>query len=277
MDTTQDLIQQIKKESADLARTNHFLTFLGASADRLLALESGMIDGRVISTDSRESAHKGVRRHLLDAFERLMDLDAEVALNWVTGLAPQRAAAVGDIETLTNRALEKIDYFVEIPEADSTVAPRLAALRSLGAEISRVESPYPLHSPSFGEGRSSRTIDRFQRENGVRLPFHYRDFVNRCGRVEGLDIFPAYCLIDLLHIESLLLETDVAAYCRAENLFPLGTDGGGSLYLGELAEPCRIYRWDQVSPIDRDEPMATSFNELLDNMAEDWRRFMDLP
>ena len=67
--------------------TDDYLRFLRTTADHLLALDLGLVNGQVIPTQIRDSTRGEIRRILVDAFERLSTLDGEIAMSWLSGLA----------------------------------------------------------------------------------------------------------------------------------------------------------------------------------------------
>jgi hypothetical protein len=67
------------------------------------------------------------------------------------------------------------------------------------------------------------------------------------------------------------------------SLLPVAGDGGGNLFLLELGERCRVFKWNhERTSLERDvraaHPsltlVAKSFAAFLARVVEDWRRFL---
>jgi hypothetical protein len=277
MDSCQNLNDNLIKRSYRLALSDDYIGFIEFILDQLLALNLGMVKGQVVPNEKQGEVRASLQRYLKGTFLELVKLDGEKAIHCLSGIHSERKKVIDGLEQLNEIGVSSIDYYYEIPEAESKVTSKILALKDLGPRILDVESIYPLSEPRFGSGHSINTIERFQNEMGLELPVEYRDFANRCGRIEALDFYPNYCLASIFQIEGLFLETAIKEYCMSEGYLPIGTDCGGTLYVCEIREYGAVYIWDQFSPVDRGEPVAENFCMFLDRIADDWMYFLQIP
>lgn len=168
-------------------------------------------------------------------------------------------------------------------EGLSTVPALLQSMRELGAAL----ADHGVDAAGFERPITSEALSELETRHGA-IPSDYRQFLLLTGRVTALDIHVGYDLFGAARAFSLLEQADgpPARLIDGTNsalLLPVGGDGGGNLFLLELREGGRVFKWNHERTSDARSVeashaslslVADSWASFLDRLVEDWRHFV---
>lgn len=168
-----------------------------------------------------------------------------------------------------------------------TLARTLAELRALGAEIGDVDFGYPVPPASFEPGASDDRIQALREAAGGALPPDYQEFLVACAGFTGMDFHNSYALHPPELVARLLEGEGPPKYLladgRRERVLAVGSDGGGNIFLLEVAPPFRVLKWTHERHTGEeaclpDAPcltlISTGFTAFLQRVAADWSRYL---
>jgi len=165
----------------------------------------------------------------------------------------------------------------------------LDRLKTLGAQVPGIESPYPLLEPTFQNGANPDEVA----ELGVgSLPADYLEYLSRCRALSATDVFNAYFIFSPLQVARIasgvphvLHVTGLDGLLTEVHVLPIGGDGGGNMFLLEkgVGTQGRVWKWSHEYPTRFDGVasegltfLAPSFTAFLERVAEDWQHFVAL-
>jgi hypothetical protein len=168
----------------------------------------------------------------------------------------------------------------------SRVADALDRLRTVGAMVPRVASPYPLEPPTFGPGCCAGELDELQ--EGSPLPPDYVEFLSLCRRIVASDVFNGYYFYSPLSSpgdSSIPRRLLVGAEPRLQEVLVrvVAGDGGGNQFLMGVGAVSagHVWKWNHELPARVDgvareglTEIATSFSAFLERVADDWEHFV---
>ncbi len=147
----------------------------------------------------------------------------------------------------------------------SEITAVIARLRALGAELADVDLGYPAEPATFDEGASEPRISTLEGAVGDRLPDDYRAFLLECAGIIAMDFFNGYVIHAPELVARLLKERGPPKHLLVQGskkaLLAIGGDGGGNLFLLELSDPCRVWKWNHES-MNSSEAATPSSSEL---------------
>lgn len=168
----------------------------------------------------------------------------------------------------------------------STLSDVLEDLRKLGSEISDLEFAYPLEPATFNPPAAAGVVTALVGRAGHPLPEDYREFLLTCAGFRGMDFHNGY---DVFGPELVLrlLDQDfqpqrVLVDQLEQPVLAIAGNGGGNLFLLQLAAPWRVWKWNHELPsgavADAScralSEIAHGFTDFLRRIADDWRHFL---
>jgi hypothetical protein len=168
------------------------------------------------------------------------------------------------------------------------LARTLAELRGLGAEIATMDFGYAVPAARFEAGASADRIQALRDAAGTSLPVDYEEFLAECAGFTGMHFHNGYALFGPEHVGGLLQGEGPPKYLlsagRKGRVLPIGGDGGGNLFLLEVAPPFRVLKWhhERYSREEACSPdarclslISEGFTAFLVRVAADWRRYLE--
>jgi hypothetical protein len=169
----------------------------------------------------------------------------------------------------------------------SRIESALDRLRDAAERIQGLDSPYPLHKPSFGPGCCAPEVDELLGDRAARLS-EYAEYLRLCRRVDGADVFNGYFLFSPLLVVRQTeaprrLHVGHGADLSEVEVLTVGGDGGGNLFLMSTSPdaPGAVWKWDHEAEVRFDgvakdglTRVADSFGGFLERVATDWEHFV---
>jgi hypothetical protein len=168
-------------------------------------------------------------------------------------------------------------------QTSSTIAPTLARLKYAGAEFASLDWGYPVGTPRFDAPIAAAELAELDAQVVNALPNDLVEFYKLCGGITAMDIHNGYAVLPLEQAVQIRRDgpTHVIADGTRHAFIPVAADGGGNLFLLQLASPFCVWRsnHERVTGPEVDESavrqVAVGFSEFLARVAEDWEHFVD--
>lgn len=169
----------------------------------------------------------------------------------------------------------------------SSVTDILDDLRTLGRRITELDLGYQIEPARFNPPAAPDDVTSLVVCAGQPLPDDYREFLLSCAGFAGMDFHNGYEVFDPQHVLR-LLDQDfqphrVIVDGSEHPVLSVAGDGGGNLFLLQLAVPWRVWKWDHELPegpvVDSSSralsEVVHGFGAFLRRVTEDWRHFLE--
>ena len=151
-----------------------------------------------------------------------------------------------------------------------TIMELVRKLRELASRVPSVASPFPLGQPTFGEGVGTEELESLRLPEGI--PTDYREFLLTVGEIVAMDVHAGYHLVSPKLAVAMLCDTSTPSEIQNVPVLPIGSTGGGTLFVIECGGTGAVWRWTPFSPPTQ---LASTFTHFLARLAEDWKHFVD--
>ena len=163
----------------------------------------------------------------------------------------------------------------------------LRDLQSFGAEIANRDFGYSVEEATFERGASVSRIAAIAAIIAQPLPIDYSHFLTKCAGFVGMDFHNGYVIHTPEEVVRLFRQGGTPKRLTTADaaipVLPVAGDGGGNVFLLQLAPPHFVLRWDhEIGDIGEEvpathhcfRPISDSFVSFLERIREDWSHFL---